>query len=442
MISTPQMYQYYRAHPYVYTDTRKAREGGIFFAIGRKNEQGIHRGNNFAVQAIEQLGAAYAVVNDPQLLEHSQFGEQMLLVEDCEVALQELSKEHRQQLKIPIIAIAGSNGKTTTKELLQLALSEKYEVFATHGNFNNHLGVPLSLLQINAKHEIAILELGANHLGETAFLANIVQADFGLITNCGKDHLGEYGSVANIIKANGELFDILATSNGHAFANANDPIILKLSEKLNQRSFFGKGQQVNAYIMRRPFLEIDLHIGEDAIVVQTQLFGAFWLDTLISVAHIANYFGISIQGIQKAFEAYQPASLRSQQTMWNRHDVLLVCYNANPSSMEVFVAEIQEGVAGAKFLVLGEMLELGDYSQTEHQALLEQIQYDAFEKVILVGNSFDQIQLPNQANLEHFDTAQNAKIYLESLHNLDPKISFFVKGSRGNKLESIFSIFI
>lgn len=438
MISLKQLYQHYQEHSYVYTDTRKAKEGGIFFAIGRKNTEGIHRGNNFAVQAIEKLGAAYAVVNDPQLLKHSQFGKQMLLVEDCEVALQELSKEHRQQLKIPIIAIAGSNGKTTTKELLQLALNEKYKVFATRGNFNNHLGVPLSILQINTKHEIAILELGANHVGETEFLANIVQADFGLITNCGKDHLGEYGSVENIIKANGELFDVLVAFNGHAFVNANDPIILKLSEKLNQRSFFGKDQQVNAHIMRRPFLEIDLHIGEDSISVQTQLFGAFWLDTLISVAHIANHFGISINGIKKAFESYQPASLRSQQTIWNQHEVLLDCYNANPSSMEVFVAEIQEGVAGAKFLVLGEMLELGEYSQAEHQDLLEQIQYDAFEKVILVGYSFEQIQLPNQANLEHFDTAQHVKTYLESLQNLDPKISFFVKGSRGNKLESIF----
>ena len=440
MVNIEQLYQYYQQHPHVFTDTRKARKGGIFFAIGQKDKRGkgIHRGNNFAIEAIERLGAAYAVVNDPTLEQHPKYAAHFLLVEDCEHTLQQLAQHHRQQLGIPVIAIAGSNGKTTTKELLHRVLEKNYRVFSTQGNLNNHLGVPLSMLQIDSSVELALLELGANHLGETAFLAQLTMPDYGIITNCGKDHLGEYGSVENVIKANGELFDYLALNTGHAFVNGDDPIILRLSTKVKNRSFYGREQEVSAQITKRPLIELELSIGEVVSRVQTQLFGAFWLDTLIGVAHIAHHFGVAPITIKNGIEAYSPASLRSQQISWQGHSVLLDCYNANPSSMDVFIVAVQESASTSKILILGEMLELGKYSQKEHLRLLNQIDYQAFEQVIVIGKVFQAIERPNQSQLIYLEDTIALKNYLERHKSWNKETAFFVKGSRENKLETIF----
>jgi len=274
------LYELYKAHPHVFIDTRKAVEGGIFFAIGQKDEQGKHRGNDFAWQALEEYGAACAVVNDAALVEKHGNDERFFLVKDCEIALQALAQHHRQQLRIPIVAIAGSNGKTTTKELLQTALSKKYNTFATIGNLNNHLGVPLSLLQINEEHELALLEIGANHLGETRQLARWIKPTHGIVTNCGKDHLGEYGSFENVVTANKELYDVLDELKSLAFVNAKDSLLMEMSAALRSRSYYGKKKHdAWATIVEAPELKIRLFLNQKGHVIPTKLFGSFWLDT-------------------------------------------------------------------------------------------------------------------------------------------------------------------
>jgi UDP-N-acetylmuramoyl-tripeptide--D-alanyl-D-alanine ligase len=431
------LYQHYLKHPFVFIDTRKDLSNGIFVAVGQKDARGAHRGNQFAELAINSGKAAYAIINDAELKEKYVKDERYILVEDGEKALQEFAKYHRKRLNCPILAIAGSNGKTTIKELLHRVLSHQYKTFSTQGNLNNHLGVPLSLLSIDNSYEMAILEIGANHLEETRFLAELIEPDYGLVTNCGKDHLGEYGSIENIIKANKELYDVLNETNKPAFVCQNDALLVKISEDLSNRIFYGQNASVNAKVLSRPFLKFELSIDSAKWLVQTNLFGTFWLDALLGAAAVGNYFKVDAANIKKGLESYHPAALRSQLIRWKDNKVLLDCYNANPSSMEVFLAEIQESnLEEGKVLILGEMLELGDYSQNEHQKLVNEIDLNQFEAVLLVGASFLEIELPAVKNLQHFETRNAVKEFI--LAQDYKEHYFFVKGSRGNRLENLF----
>lgn len=431
------LYQHYLKHPFVFIDTRKEGSNGIFVAVGQKNARGAHRGNQFAELAINSGKAAYAIINDAELKQKYAVDERYVLVEDGEKALQEFAKKHRKQLTCPILAIAGSNGKTTIKELLHRVLSHKYKTFSTQGNLNNHLGVPLSLLSIDNNYEMAILEIGANHLEETRFLAELIEPDYGLVTNCGKDHLGEYGSIENIIKANKELYDVLKEYDKPAFVCTNDDLLVQISEGLSNRIFYGQNSSVNAKVLSRPFLKFELSIDASKWTVQTNLFGTFWLDGLLGAAAVGEYFNIDGASIKKGLESYYPAALRSQLVTWKDNKVLLDCYNANPSSMEVFLAEIQQSnLKEAKVLVLGEMLELGEYSQNEHQKLVNEIDLKQFEAILLVGASFLDIDLPIAKNLQHFETRTAVNDFI--LNQNYKEHYFFVKGSRGNRLENIF----
>lgn len=431
------LYQHYLKQPFVFIDTRKELSNGIFVAVGQKDARGVHRGNQFAELAIDSGKAAYAIINDAELKAKYAEDERYILVEDGEKALQDFAKYHRKQLSCPILAIAGSNGKTTIKELLHRVLSHKYKTFSTKGNLNNHLGVPLSLLSIDNTYEMAILEIGANHLEETRFLADLIEPDYGLVTNCGKDHLGEYGSIENIIKANKELYDVLSENNKPAFVCNNDDLLVEISEKVSNRIFYGQNASVNAKVLARPFLKFELSIDSSKWTVQTNLFGTFWLDALLGAAAVGDYFKVDGASIQKGLESYHPAALRSQLIRWKDNKVLLDCYNANPSSMEVFLAEIQESnLEEAKVLVLGEMLELGTYSAAEHQGLVDAIDLNQFEAVLLVGASFLEIDLPSAKNLQHFETRNAAKEFVVAQDYKDHY--FFVKGSRGNRLENLF----
>lgn len=433
------LYQLYIKHPIVFIDTRKDVSNAIFVAVGQKDAQGVHRGNQFAELAITSGKAAYAIINDAELKAKYPTDGRYILVEDGEKTLQDLATYHRQKLTCPIIAIAGSNGKTTLKELLSRVLSTRYEVFATKGNLNNHLGVPLSLLSIDASYEMVILEIGANHLYETRFLAEIIQPDYGVVTNCGKDHLGEYGSIENIIKANKELYDVLAEQDRTAFVCQNDPLLVDISTAVAKRIFYGKGEAVRAEVLATPFLKLLLQIGAVSWEVQSNLFGRFWLDALLGAAAIGHHFGIEGMAIKAALEAYQPAALRSEQVDWKDNKVLLDCYNANPSSMEVFLAEIQQGtLVEDKVLVLGEMLELGQYSQTEHQALINQIDWEQFKAVFLVGKAFEELRLPKVEQLHYFENKAALEVYLKTQNY--QQHYFFVKGSRGNRLEALFAV--
>jgi UDP-N-acetylmuramoyl-tripeptide--D-alanyl-D-alanine ligase len=436
------LYAIYQKHPQVYIDTRKPIQGGLFFAVGQKNDLGVHRGNEFAEEAIESGQAAYAVINDPLLKKRYADDKRFVLVKDGASCLQDLAQYHRQQLKCPFLAIAGSNGKTTIKELLSAVLSYSFKVFATAGNLNNHLGVPLSLLSIGTDCGFAILEIGANHLGETRFLAEIIQPDFGLVTNCGKDHLGEYGSVENIIRANQELYDYLAENNRRAFVSGNDETLMRISSHCKKRYLYGGHQPIRTRIVNSPFLGVEMRFTKDLIqTIQSNLFGKFWEDTLLGAAALGYYFGVSPLAIQEAIESYQPAALRSQLVEGKHNRILLDCYNANPSSMEVFLQEIQQGHLQAnKVLILGEMLELGDYSKSEHQELVNSIYNDRFDDVILIGESFKQVDLPLQKNQHHFIDRREAEVYLKAKAYKDKY--FFVKGSRGNRLELLMQMYL
>ena len=433
-----ELYKIYQNHPQVFIDTRKELSDAIFVAVGQKNEKGVHRGNQFAEMALESGKAAYAVINDPELKAKYANDERFILVEDGEKALQGLAHYHRQQLTIPVIVIAGSNGKTTTKELLDGVLSTKYKTFSTRGNYNNHLGVPLSILSIDASYEMAVLEIGANHLEETRFLAELILPDYGLLTNCGKDHLGEYGSIENVIQGNKELYDVLTETRKTAFVCKNDQQLVDISAEVNNRIFYGDGTTLDATVLATPFLKFELKIKEQSIDVQTNLFGRFWLDALLTAAAVGHHFGVSLEDYKKAVEAYQPAALRSQLTEWKGNKVLLDCYNANPSSMEVFVDEIQQSsMEASKVLVLGEMLELGVYSKAEHQTLVNRIDLTAYDEVIWIGESFLEVNITTADNQHYFPEKAAAEAYLQA-QNYEGKY-FFVKGSRGNRLETLFA---
>lgn len=431
------LYHYYQQHPAVFIDTRKEIVGGIFVAVGQKDAQGYHRGNQFAGKALASGQAAYAFINDPELKAQHADDPRYVLVEDGERALQQLAQLHLEQLHCPIIAIAGSNGKTTFKELLHQVLGKHYRVFSTRGNLNNHLGVPLSVLSLTEEDELAILELGANHLGETRFLAQLLTPDYGVVTNCGKDHLGEYGSVENIIKANKELYDQLAETGKIAFVHRDNPLLVKLSSDVEHRVLYGEGNTVHAEIVETPFLKIRLHIGIESWTIQSQLFGAFWVESLLGVAAVGHYFGVSGAEIKAAIEAYRPAALRSEKVVWREQEVLLDCYNANPSSMKVFLQAIQQSNwQGEKILVLGEMAELGAYSPAEHQALMQQIDWAQYQQVYVFGEAFLTIDQPVRTNFKHFMDKEALREAL--LKATSTKQAIFVKGSRSNRLEDLF----
>ena len=438
----PQLYQIYKnCHQAIAIDTRQIKKGGLFFALGQEDAQGIHKGNIYATLAIEEYGAAYAIINDPQLKAQYAHDERYILVQNGVETLQALATYHRQQLNIPILAIAGSNGKTTLKELLYRVLSKKYETFATQGNLNNHIGVPISILSLQEKHEIAIIEIGANHLYETALLSQITQPTHGIVTNCGKDHLGEYGSFENVIKANAELYDYLQAVQANAFVCTDDALLLQISNHVTNRYFYGSHTAVSGEITATPFLALDLKINNKTYALQTQLFGAFWRNAVVAAAYIGHYFDIANQDIIDAIATYTPQSLRSQKIIWKEKSVLLDCYNANPSSVEAFMQAAQSDKSvEKKVFIVGEMLELGQYEAEEHQQLIYQLVKDqAFEKVILVGKAFNQVNIPQNDKFFHFDTAAQAMQWLQQ-HPIAIDTKIYVKGSRGNKLETIFNL--
>lgn len=439
-IEIAELYTVYKACTAVYIDTRKSLKGGLFFALGQKNTRGVHRGNAFAEQALESGQAAFVVINDPDLKQKYLKDNRFIFVEDAEKALQALAAYHRNQLDIPIFAIAGSNGKTTTKELVHSVLSLNKKVFSTKGNLNNHLGVPLSLLSIDAQYDVAILEIGANHLGETAFLANLIAPDYGLVTNCGKDHLGEYGSVENIVRANKELYDVLAERGKIALVHEENAQLVEMSAAVENRLLYGSKSALKAKITQRPMLGVHLSYKAESITLNTQLFGAFWLDTVLNVAAVALELGCTLEQVKKGIEAYKPAALRSELLNWKGAEVILDCYNANPSSMEVFLDEIeQSNEEKSTYLVLGEMLELGDYSKAEHQILVDRVVKMKAETVLFVGACFDPIDFSSvgqAAQVHHLKDYKAVAAFLEKEAVADTRI--YVKGSRGNRLEQSF----
>lgn len=423
------LYAIFRKYPSVTTDSRMCSKDSIFFAL--RGER--FNGNLFADKALE-AGCAYAVVDERP--ESEPFNERIILVDNVLATLQKLANYHRRKLKIPIIGITGTNGKTTTKELIAIALSREFKVAYTQGNFNNHIGVPLTLLSMNRSHEIGVVEMGANHPGDIWELCEIAEPNYGLITNVGKAHLEGFGTFENVIKAKGELYDFLRGHEGKVFVNKDNQTLYELSEGMdrilygkNDPSLFASGTIANA----TPFLEFDWNFFDRSYRVKTSLVGEFNFDNAIAAVAVSKFFGINAELISAALEEYEPLNHRSQFKRTERNDLIIDAYNANPTSMKAsldFFVSIPTSLP--KMVILGEMKELGEISDEEHQRMVDFIKNQTFDRVYLVGNDFKDL-IPDNASYRFFE---NVDSLIESLKT-DPVKGHYLllKGSHSVHLE-------
>ena len=413
------------------TDTRQIEKGSIFFALKGDNFDA----NEFAISAIEQ-GCLYAVVDQPNFAN----GTSILLVEDVLNTLQNLAKMHRSHLKIPVIGITGSNGKTTNKELIHAVLSKKFNTYATKGNLNNHIGVPLTVLKIHKEHEIAIVEMGANHQGEIAMLSDICDPDFGLITNIGKAHLEGFGGEEGIKIGKSELYKYIEKKNGKIFINGNDPVLIELSRSID-KVYFGENNTFDIYgelANNSEFVELKWNTTGNALdnmpLIRTHLFGHYNFVNVICAICIGNYFGVEKHLINEAISNYLPEMNRSQVKKTSTNTLILDAYNANPSSMMLAIKHFVRQPFPNKFVVLGDMFELGDYSYQEHKLILDELFSHPEVKCLLVGTHFNQFKNDylGFSFCENINLAQN---FIEN--NKIAEFTILIKGSRGIALEKL-----
>lgn len=413
------------------TDTRQIEKESIFFALKGDNFDA----NEFAISAIEQ-GCLYAVVDQPNFAN----GTSILLVEDVLNTLQNLAKMHRSHLKIPVIGITGSNGKTTNKELIHAVLSKKFNTYATKGNLNNHIGVPLTVLKIHKEHEIAIVEMGANHQGEIAMLSDICDPDFGLITNIGKAHLEGFGGEEGIKIGKSELYKYIEKKNGKIFINGNDPVLIELSRSID-KVYFGENNTFDIYgelANNSEFVELKWNTTGNALdnmpLIRTHLFGHYNFVNVICAICIGNYFGVEKHLINEAVSNYLPEMNRSQVKKTSNNTLILDAYNANPSSMMLAIKHFVRQPFPNKFVVLGDMFELGDYSYQEHKLILDELFSHPEVKCLLVGTHFNQFKNDylGFSFCENINLAQN---FIEN--NKIAEFTILIKGSRGIALEKL-----
>ena len=409
-----ELYKYYKQHFLVDTDTRSIRKNTIFFALKGPN----FNGNAFAEKALD-AGAIYSIVEEPIYVTKPN----ILLVENVLETLQKLANYHRKQLNIPIIGLTGSNGKTTTKELLHAVLSKKYKTVATVGNLNNHIGVPLTLLSMNAKTEIGIVEMGANHQKEIKLLSHLCAPNFGYITNFGKAHLEGFGGVEGVIKGKSELYTYLKNEGGIAIVNPNDKIQLEKTNEI-KRIFFEE-----KLILKKatPFVAVDYK----NTTIESKLIGTYNLANICAAITFGHYFGIESTDIKDALESYVPSNNRSQIIKKGTHTILLDAYNANPTSMKAAIDSFKLMEGKNKVLILGDMFELGEYELEEHQKIAALTLSTNFETVFFIGKLFHKITTDYQQFKEFSDFKNHLKT--QDLSNC----TVLIKGSRGMQLERI-----
>jgi UDP-N-acetylmuramoyl-tripeptide--D-alanyl-D-alanine ligase len=418
-----ELYQIYLQYPSVQTDTRKIKKGDFFFVLKGSN----FNGNSFALQAIEN-GAAYAVIDEAA---YSIPGK-TILVKDSLQALQQLAKHHRQQFTIPVIAITGSNGKTTTKELMHAVLSTHFKTYTTEGNLNNHIGVPLTLLKIKPDAEFAVIEMGANHLQEIASYCQIALPTHGLITNCGKAHLEGFGSEEGVRKGKGELYDFLRHYNGGAFVMWDYEYLREMSKGIETIYKYGTHDAdiIGTDRTNDAFLEVKFTKGFQGNIT-TKLVGNYNLPNVLAAVSVGKFFKIDDRKIKEAIENYSPSNSRSQLLQKGSNKIILDAYNANPSSMKFAIENFSKAAGENKILVLGAMAELGKDSMKEHQYILNIIRNHQWENVLLVGDDFSKI--PH--SFMQFTSADEAAKWLKQ-KNI--KNSFLlIKGSRTTQMEKV-----
>jgi UDP-N-acetylmuramoyl-tripeptide--D-alanyl-D-alanine ligase len=428
-ISIEQLFQIYKSSSGVCTDTRKIQPNCLFFALKGAN----FNGNLFAEEAL-QKGAKWVVIDELVLSNEFYQTHQTQVIEVADVlkALQDLANFYRRTFQIPFIAVGGSNGKTTTKELIARVLAQKYKTFATPGNLNNHIGVPLTLLQMPVDTEMAIIEIGANHAGEIAELCQIAEPNWGIITNIGLDHLEGFGSIEGVARANGELFDFLTATQGKAFINTQEPFLAEIAQAVPEKITYPQaGDYFSVQLLPSDFfVKYQTETGE---VVDTQLFGAYNFANLATALCIGKYFGVESHLTNQAVAEYAPANQRSQIIQKGSNTVILDAYNANPSSMQLAIQNFAQIKAEAKMVILGDMFELGEASDAEHQKIGELLAQFNFSKIVLFGSAM-QNALPANPKAYYFTDKFSLHNWLEDskLENMH----ILIKGSRGVSLET------
>ena len=440
-----ELYELFLQHPTITTDSRDVPEGSMFFAL----KGDTFDGNAYATAALEK-GAAYAVIDEKEYAKES--NDRLILVEDVLTTLQQLAKYHRVHMGTPIIGITGTNGKTTTKELISAVLKKKYNVLYTQGNFNNHIGVPKTLLQLTKEHDIAVIEMGANHPGEIKTLVEIVLPDFGIITNVGKAHLLGFGSFEGVIRTKGELYDFLRVLQGTVFINNDNPHLLGISNGLklvkygqkDAKDLLVKGELVEC----NPFLKFEWQTSSTLTpqlstvncqlstvncqlsTVQTRLIGSYNLDNALAAACIGTFFNVPATDISAALEEYTPSNNRSQLTITQDNKLVVDAYNANPTSMRAALDNFRLIKAEHKMCILGQMGELGDVSEEEHQKVIDLLGDCGFEKVWLVGENFAKTAHP-----AHYRLFANVEEVKAAIATEKPQgYLILIKGSNSNKL--------
>ncbi|MFQ3239255.1 MAG: UDP-N-acetylmuramoyl-tripeptide--D-alanyl-D-alanine ligase [Olleya marilimosa] len=407
------------------TDTRKVKNNCLFFALSGEK----FNGNTFANEALTK-GAKYAIIDDAKF----KTSDNTILVENSLKTLQELATYHREYLGLKIIALTGSNGKTTTKELINVVLSKKYNTTATVGNLNNHIGVPLTLLSMDKNTEIGIVEMGANHKKEIAFLCNIAKPDYGYITNFGKAHLEGFGGIEGVIKGKSEMYDYLISNNKLIFYNAEDTIQEEKLRDYNSKVGFSNNNTTDynyTLLDTNPFVTFKT---ED-IVTKSNLIGTYNFTNLCAASTIGRHFEVTLNQIQTAIKDYTPTNNRSQIINQGSNSIILDAYNANPSSMDVALKNFSIQDAKNKIAILGDMFELGDSAPEEHQNIVNLLSFLDIDKVILVGENFYTTNTDN-SNLEKYKSFEDFKNNYKTIKDS----ALLIKGSRGMALERVLEL--
>ncbi len=425
IVNTATLLEKFLSSTGVSTDTRKIQAGNLFFALKGPN----FNANAMAKEALEK-GARYAIIDDADYLA----GERTLLVEDGLLALQALATAYRQTLTIPIVGLTGSNGKTTTKELIFSVLSQKYHCFATTGNLNNHIGVPLSVLSIKKEHEIAVIEMGANKQGDIKELVDIAQPTHGLITNIGKAHLEGFGGIEGVRKGKGELLDFLKASGGITFLPQQASAVTEMyQERGMNKSVIVNEALPTTLVEAKPMVRYSLASGE---VIDSHLPGIYNFENIQLAIAVGKFFQLSDEQCNGGIETYIPNNHRSQFIKIGSNQVLMDAYNANPSSMSAAISHFAETEGTPKIIILGDMFELGDSSASEHAALGQLIAPLGFEKVLLVGSHM-QHALVHLPSAYYFPDKFGLHTWLQDHPITDSFL--LVKGSRGIQLESVLA---
>lgn len=432
-----QLYSIFRQHPVICTDSRVCPENSIFFALKGDN----FNANAFALSALEK-GCSYAVVDQAEFA----IDERFILVENVLETLQHLANYHRKQLGTKIIGITGTNGKTTTKELIAAVLKEKFNILFTQGNLNNHIGVPLTLLKLKPDHELAIIEMGANHQGEIKILSEIACPDYGIITNVGKAHLEGFGSFEGVKETKSELYEYIFNNGTGIFINEGN---VHLTEMAESKGFTLDSENVKKYCLCddnsvsrivgkvtdcSPFLNMNCSIDSaENCTINTNLIGIYNAENVLAAFAIGEFFGLSREEIKRGLENYMPQNNRSQLTVTDKNKLFVDAYNANPTSMKAAILNFAQMNIANKTLILGDMLEMGDQSEIEHQNIVDLLQQNDLMNVHLVGSEFKK----TQNNYQCYNNAEEVINYIEKNPILNNYI--LIKGSRGIKLEKVIA---